>query len=581
MALTLQTNKKYTALYSYSDGTPYINAGWSASVGQNSSIQTSLIRETGSNYIAQVGNIATCLTIKRTNDDATLALAGAKFRAFRYSTTKNGAFPDSFFDSDNDTEPKMPSGYTDISSQLQVSKTGNVIEITLPKLTSTSYGVVIPISLGMLNALIKQPVTYGYTMRNDIANCTLQGEGCADGEYSGIAVLPTLNPILTANEGYEFTSGNVPYLSYIDGNGDEQCTQFTIIGTGSGNSAICEFTPSDGKTYSIVANATEYVDVEYSYEVEANISNAVLSGINIGTTVQHESLTQITVRVDANDGYEFTNTNIPTIGYIDGEGNTINQPFTIETTSDGKTAILEFVPIADVHYTITAIAANVDENERYSGLVTIYNVTKEQLTEIANTRYYHTETLPKVETVDLADYITNIWEYPFTVIGNKTQKMVLGGYEVPITTTVITNPNVKIKFKPVMLPVLAGDYDCRIWIPFSGFHTLNYDYIKGNEISIIYDIDMYNARAMVSILNNNDLIEEYECTVARTLPYKTYQNNITTDRQGTYSGSAMLINNLIPFIIVTQNNTNQFKFVMTKDEYDELTKLLKEGIVYG
>ena len=92
---------------------------------------------------------------------------------------------------------------------------------------------------------------------------------------------------------------------------------------------------------------------------------------------------------------------------------------------------------------------------------------------------------------------------------------------------------------------------------------------------------MYNADAMISVLNNGELIEEYQCKIARALPYKTYQDNITTQMQGSYTGNSMLMNNLIPFIIITQTNTNQFDFVMTKDEYDELTELLSRGVVYG
>lgn len=582
MALTLQTNKKTTAFYNYSDGTQYISAGWSASYGSSSSIQTSLLREQGYCYAAQTNSVATYIKIWR-EDDVQLSLSNAHFKAFRFTSNKSNAFPDSFFESDNDTVPTMPSGYTDITSSLQVSKTGNVIELFLAKDTSTSRGTVIPISLGMLNSLIKQPTYYSYMMDNELSHCMLSGEGVAAGTYSNLLQLPTLNATLTADEGYEFTSSNLPYISYIDSNGDTQTINFTIVGSGEGNSATCEFTPIDAKTYTVHGVATEYENVQYSYTVIANIVNAVMSGISTGTTVQHEPLTAITVRIDANDGYEFTDNNTPTITYDDGEGNTVSERFTIEGTSDNKTAVYTFIPITTTIYTIEAIASQVSENELYSGLVTIYNVTKDQLTQIANSRYINGATIGRSDmaTVDLGDYITGIWEYPFTVIGNNTSKIVLGGYELPIRTTYLTNPNVKIKFKPVILPVLAGDYNCKIWIPFSGFHSLEYDYIKGNEISLVYDVDMFNARAMVSVLNNGALIESYECTIAKTLPYKTYQNNITTEMQGSYSGNAMLMNNLIPFIIITQTNTNQFEFIMTKDEYDELTSLLKAGVVYG
>lgn len=192
------------------------------------------------------------------------------------------------------------------------------------------------------------------------------------------------------------------------------------------------------------------------------------------------------------------------------------------------------IPIIPQTPLVTAIIveANAVEQtkpqENYAFL-RLHKMTEADLLELSKKRFIQ-NTLTG-EYIDIAQYILNIYRYPFKLSTADESELTLGAYATGITTPLLAETQYVFETEAIKVAGLYGNAadihnaQVRIYLPLHGFEVIESRYIN-TDISVRVTVEVMTNQCIFAILSNGDVIAEYTDNIADTLPYILKADNV-------------------------------------------------------
>lgn len=178
-------------------------------------------------------------------------------------------------------------------------------------------------------------------------------------------------------------------------------------------------------------------------------------------------------------------------------------------------------------------------------------------------------------TVDLRNFIINVLEFNFSVneemVGEESE-IKLGNYSLKTVATTLKVDNLTLDLGVIKVPEKyfnSFDYlntNVTINLPFLESIELEKEYVIGYEISVKYNIDLFNGYSTIMIVSSktNKIIYSSNFILGRNIPFSTTSNNVASS----ISEVRGLRNNIkTPYIEVVRNvvpELDKFNNTVTK-----------------
>lgn len=404
--------------------------------------------------------------------------------------------------------------------------------------------------------------------------------------------------VVTADDGYKFDGAIL--FNYTDQNGDYSEDILKVS--------------EDGKTASITNNEyypmygeeltgnTVGSETTVTYKMTVDVSNLTVNGAK--DVYAEDDVINITLK--PLEGYVIKG--VPYLHYNDDNGDPVEIQFTI---SGDEASLVK--PISDLTDNVSGNPLTIyGEGEKSApvesnkGLVNIYAVTMQQLSEFAKTRFFRTTdstTGATLEQIDLGIYVKGVRQAFYPVNTSGTPHIVCGNYDTGVTVLNVDDTVIDIDLGSVEIPFNNGnttDYNSAltVFLPFVGFKNLPVNII-GHTIKIICSVDVENGKGVYKLFNDGDLFDTLECDPNYNIVFRT-SDGVTFDNDS----DSKYLYGLKPFVRYSwyedkttgRNNTDKLKTVSdltgynkvddvinlssngkTLEEYNEIISILKNG----
>ena len=379
-----------------------------------------------------------------------------------------------------------------------------------------------------LNAVGEKSTPQKYTITTTLENATCNiasGTQYNEGESVTITV--------TANTGYYFettpTVDGVPMTRVSD-------TEYTSTITINSN-------------VSVVASA---VVIKETYTVKLELSNATC---NINDTTEYIKGEPLEIRVETVSNYYFATT--PYISYyINGASQTTE--FTTVQTTEYKTIYTciisgnitgSWVTNENQKPYIHAIGQVIPTPEvgKY-GIITIYNPTSDELTNISKVRYQSIGS----GVVDLGQYITRLHRLFIPITTSDRAVVMLGGYNTNVESGVINSDVVTLPCGELTINEVyenENDYkntQCEIYLPFIGYNTINTVDIMNKIITLEYRVNVITGDCIAILKANDIVINSYSGNCSFKIPYIINESSLVNE----LDINSEYLNDFTPYILI-------------------------------
>lgn len=558
--LTRSTDKKTATLSNYNVGEDINNITLTCWAYK----EKYSIEETLTNCTSDITEIST-------NEDTTITLTADENATFEAAPTLVYTY------SDGSTEKETFKRSTDNTTATLTTNT-NLTAIDSPDALTS-----IVMTATATKATTDIPIT------KTLTNCT---SDIPDTITSGSTITWTI----TANSNYKFY--NTPSLvKVIDGK--KYNFSFTIA---SDNNSATITTSFDDTVSSIIVEGSA---ISQTFTVEKNISYCVgeiPDTITVGDT--------ISITLTADENYNFVT--IPTISYTFRDEITETINFDVEIKNTVATLANFSLPSDDLlkansKIIISAVATPVTTYKDKYGTVFIYNVTVDNLTSFAENRFYDSEG----NSIDVGNYVSSLQRVYCNLGETLASNFIIANYtiannivQIPLDDIIITECGT-ITINGINENAVDYEGKIEIYLPFIGVETLDIGNIINNKLHLYYKTSLINGESVAFLEVNDIIMYTWNCNISQKIAYLTNENNKSLN---TFEYNNSFLHDFTPFIILSSyDSTNNEKYFnanvrdyvynmvgyfemdeienfdtsnILKDEYEEILKLLKEGVFY-
>ena len=368
---------------------------------------------------------------------------------------------------------------------------------------------------------------------------------------------------VTANDGYYFT------------------TAPTVDGVNMTRTSDTVYTATVTVTSNVSVVASAVVKPE-TYTVHVNVSNATC---NINETTQYVKGEPLDIQVEASTGYYFAT--VPYIGYYI-QGKYLKMEFTTVQTTEYKTLYTCTVSgnITAQWSTVNGITIEAigqviptPEIDKY-GIITIYNPTSDELTNISKVRYKSIDS----GTVDLGQFITRLHRLfvPVTTV-NKAVVM-LGGYTTNVECGVIESDTITVSCGDITINEVyenENDYkntQCEIYLPFIGNNTVNTADIMNKVINLEYRINVISGDCLAILKAGDIVVNTFSGNCSFTIPYIMNEFSLVNK----VDINAEYLNDFTPYLLIRRKDgvNNGISPIARKAPLNEFSGLIQVDIAF-
>lgn len=272
------------------------------------------------------------------------------------------------------------------------------------------------------------------------------------------------------------------------------------------------------------------------------------------TTATPESFKEgdtVTITLTADDGYYISAATGTRFNGDTEKDETID--FTIAT--DKKTATATVTDTTDYYsYEVTGESDAATTPTTLDGIVSIYLPTNEEMGKIGQQRYYIDTSESTRVVIDLGAYIVNYIKLFIDISATGKTNCIMGyfntGIEVNYTTdNILTIDCGQITIEGINQNALDfSDVDCKIFLPFIGFTTIDIDNVMNKTVKLLYKVNILNGDTVALIYADSILIDDENGNMGYTVPY-IMNDNILNSLEYSFSGQYML--DKTPYILLS------------------------------
>ena len=363
---------------------------------------------------------------------------------------------------------------------------------------------------------------------------------------------------VTANDGYYFTTAPT-----VDG------VEMTRT-----SDTVYTKTVTVTSNVSVVASA---VAIPETYTVNVDVSNATC---NIDETTQYVMGEPLDIQVEASTGYYFAT--VPYIGYyIQGMYQALD--FTTVQTTEYKTLYTCTVSgdITSQWNTVNGITIKAigqviptPEIDKY-GIITIYNPTSDELTNISKVRYKSIDG----GTVDLGQFITRLHRLFVPVTTENKAVVMLGGYNTNVECGVIESDTITVSCGDITVNEVyenENDYkntQCEIYLPFIGNNTVNTADIMNKVINLEYRINVITGDCLAILKAGDIVVNTFSGNCSFTIPYIMNEFSLVNK----VDINAEYLNDFTPYLLIRRKDgvNNGISPIARKAPLNEFSGLIQ------
>lgn len=255
-------------------------------------------------------------------------------------------------------------------------------------------------------------------------------------------------------------------------------------------------------------------------------------------------------------------------------------PFTIDS---GTEATFNYDSAADYNnYTGETFFAKTEQpSVVVTGTNKVYSVNNDIIKEVNLNRFYSTvgnDGQPS-GTVDYGQYIISLIELP-TAIGSdlimEPEAVELGDKQLSVQAPIVANDVFVIDMGTISVPAINGnslDYAntvCNLHLPYANSVALELEYVIGEDLSVVYNIDAYTGDAIINISSSktNEVFLSKKVSLGINIPYGAFsRSQATVDNSNIEQGGDNGIKS--PYVEIFRNESplaNSFFSVPIKDD---------------
>ena len=252
----------------------------------------------------------------------------------------------------------------------------------------------------------------------------------------------------------------------------------------------------------------------------------------------------------------------------------------------------------------------VEKTTKLNGFINIYNPTESEILKLSEKRFVHNDVWGT--EIDMFSYITNLFITPFKIptdLIQKDKKDIILGYSNSFVKSNVINTYVyKLDLGKIHI---TGKYNnsfdylntnCTIHLPFTNSIDIDVNYVIDKDISVTYFYNFYTGDTTINIYSNDILINTIDTNISTTYPYimdKEVKSNFNTIHYNELDNMYIILERSKPlnsdnkkqifiqdkiinysgFMIVDNITINNFNGL--KNEFDMISELLKEGVIYN
>lgn len=176
-----------------------------------------------------------------------------------------------------------------------------------------------------------------------------------------------------------------------------------------------------------------------------------------------------------------------------------------------------------------------------TGTNKVYSVNNDTIKEVNLNRFYSTvgnDGKPS-GTVDYGQYIISLIELP-TAIGSdlilEPEAVELGDKQLSVKAPVVAKDVFVIDMGTISVPSINGnslDYAntvCNLHLPYANSVALELEYVIGEDLSIVYNIDAYTGDATINITSSktNEVFLSKKVSLGINIPYGAFSRSQAT-----------------------------------------------------
>ena len=430
--------------------------------------------------------------------------------------------------------------------------------VNMTRTSDTVYTKTVTVTgnVSVVASAVVKPEMYTVTTTLENATCNI----ASGTEYvTGTEITLTV----TANDGYYFT------------------TAPTVDGVNMTRTSDTVYTATVTVTSNVSVVASAVVKPE-TYTVHVNVSNATC---NINETTEYVKGEPLDIQVEASTGYYFAT--VPYIGYYI-QGMYQKMEFTTVQATEYKTLYTCTVS-GDITtqwstvngITIEAIGQVIPtpEIDKY-GIITIYNPTSDELTNISKVRYKSIDS----GTVDLGQFITRLHRLFVPVTTENRAVVMLGGYTTNVESGVIESDTITVSCGDITVNEVyenENDYkntQCEIYLPFIGNNTVNTADIMNKVISLEYRINVITGDCLAILKAGGIVVNTFSGNCSFTIPYIMNEFSLVNK----VDINAEYLNDFTPYLLIRRKDgvNNGISPIARKAPLNEFSGLIQVDIAF-
>ena len=381
--------------------------------------------------------------------------------------------------------------------------------------------------------------------------------------------------------GTEYDEGTEITLTVTADTGYYFTTAPTVDGVNMTRTSDTVYTATVTVTSNVSVVASAVVKPE-TYTVHVNVSNATC---NIDETTEYVKGEPLDIQVEASTGYYFAT--VPYIGYYI-QGKYLKMEFTTVQVTEYKTLYTCTVSgdITSQWNTVNGITIEAigqviptPEIDKY-GIITIYNPTSDELTNISKVRYKSIDG----GTVDLGQFITRLHRLFVPVTTENRAVVMLGGYTTNVECGVIESDTITVSCGDITVNEVyenENDYkntQCEIYLPFIGNNTVNTADIMNKVISLEYRINVISGDCLAILKAGGIVVNTFSGNCSFTIPYIMNEFSLVNK----VDINAEYLNDFTPYLLIRRKDgvNNGISPIARKAPLNEFSGLVQVDIAF-
>lgn len=354
---------------------------------------------------------------------------------------------------------------------------------------------------------------------------------------------------LTAADGYNIAKAEGSFYNWDTSK--NETFSFTISSDKKTATATVTDDSENYDDYTVTATSEAATSEPATPTVKTKTITYTLDEHTTGTPASFTEGETITITLTAADGYHISAATGTRFNGDTEKDETID--FTIAT--DKKTATATVTDTTDYYsYNVTGESDAATTPTTLDGIVSIYLPTNEEMGKIGQQRYYIDTSASTRVVIDLGAYIVNYIKLFIDIPATGKTNCIMGyfntGIEVNYTTdNILTIDCGQITIEGINQNALDfSDVDCKIFLPFIGFTTIDIDNVMNKTVKLLYKVNILNGDTVALIYADSILIDDENGNMGYTVPY-IMNDNILNSLDYSFSGQYML--DKTPYILLS------------------------------